>query len=70
VPDAAAPIRVLVCDDQTVVRAGYMTILADQPDVAVVGEAGSGAVAVQEAQRLRPDVVVMDIHMSVLSPSR
>ena len=69
-PDAAAPIRVPVCDDQTVVRAGYMTILAAQPDMAVVGEAGNGAVAVQEAQRLRPDVVVMDIQMPVLSPSR
>jgi DNA-binding NarL/FixJ family response regulator len=66
VPDAAAPIRVLVCDDQAVVRAGYMTILAAQPDMAVVGEAGNGAVAVQEAQRLRPDVVVMDIQMPVL----
>jgi chemotaxis response regulator CheB len=47
-----------------------MTILAAQPDMAVVGEAGNGAVAVQEAQRLRPDVVVMDIQMPVLSPSR
>jgi DNA-binding NarL/FixJ family response regulator len=63
---AAAPIRVLVCDDQSVVRAGYMTILAAQPDMEVAGEAGNGAVAVAEARRLRPDVVVMDIQMPVL----
>ncbi len=62
----SAPIRVLVCDDQTVVRAGYMTILAAQPDMTVVGEAGNGAVAVAEAQRLLPDVVVMDVRMPVL----
>ncbi len=61
-----APVRVLVCDDQSVVRYGYMTILAAQPDIEVVGEAGNGAVAVAEAQRLRPDVVVMDIQMPVL----
>ena len=63
---ASAPVRVLVCDDQSVVRAGYATILAAQPDMEVVGEAGNGAVAVAEARRLRPDVVVMDIQMPVL----
>ena len=61
-----APLRVLVCDDQAVVRAGYVTILAAQPGIEVVGEAGNGSVAVAEAQRLRPDVVVMDIQMPVL----
>jgi DNA-binding NarL/FixJ family response regulator len=60
------PIRVLVCDDQSVVRAGYATILSAQPDLEVVGEAGNGAVAVAEAQRLGPDVVVMDIQMPVV----
>lgn len=65
-PDEAEPIRVLVCDDQTVVRAGYATILAAQPDITVVGDASNGALAVQEAQRLQPDVVVMDIQMPVL----
>jgi DNA-binding NarL/FixJ family response regulator len=59
-------IRVLVCDDQSVVRAGYATILSAQPDMEVVGEAGNGAIAVQEAHRLRPDVVVMDIQMPVV----
>ncbi|MGH3212200.1 MAG: response regulator [Trebonia sp.] len=64
--DKSAAIRVLVCDDQAVVRAGYTTILAAQPDMTVVGEASNGSVAVAEAQRLRPDVVVMDIQMPVL----
>jgi DNA-binding NarL/FixJ family response regulator len=57
---------VLVCDDQSVVRAGYMTIFAAQPDMEVAGEASNGEVAVREARRLRPDVVVMDVRMPVL----
>jgi DNA-binding NarL/FixJ family response regulator len=57
---------VLVADDQSVMRVGYLTILGAQPDMEVVGEASNGAVAVAEAQRLRPDVVVMDIQMPVL----
>jgi DNA-binding NarL/FixJ family response regulator len=66
-PDgAAAPIRVLVCDDQMLIRTGYATIFAAQPDLEVVGEAGDGQQAVDAARRLRPDVVVMDIRMPVL----
>ena len=66
-PDPAAPpIRVLVCDDQTLVRTGYATIFAAQPDLEVVGEARDGQQAVESARRLRPDVVVMDIRMPVL----
>ncbi len=65
-PVAGPPIRVLVCDDQSVVRAGYVTIFAAQPGMVVAGEASNGAMAVQQAQRLRPDVVVMDIRMPVL----
>jgi DNA-binding NarL/FixJ family response regulator len=56
-------IRVLVADDQPVVRAGFQTILQSQPDITVVGEAGNGREAVEQARRLRPDVVLMDIRM-------
>jgi DNA-binding NarL/FixJ family response regulator len=62
-----ASIRVLICDDQELVRTGYATILAAQPDLAVVGEVGDGAAAVSEARRLRPDVVVMDVRMPQLN---
>jgi DNA-binding NarL/FixJ family response regulator len=60
------PVRVLVCDDQTLIRTGYATIFAAQPDLEVVGEASDGQQAVDSARRLRPDVVVMDIRMPVL----
>jgi DNA-binding NarL/FixJ family response regulator len=60
------PIRVLVCDDQELVRTGYATIFSAQPDMEVAGEAANGLEAVAEATRLRPDVVVMDIRMPLL----
>jgi DNA-binding NarL/FixJ family response regulator len=60
------PIRVLVCDDQELVRTGYVTIFSAQPGMEVVGEAANGLEAVEEATRLRPDVVVMDIRMPLL----
>ena len=60
------PIRVLVCDDQELVRTGYATIFSAQPDMQVVGEVANGLEAVEEAKRLRPEVVVMDIRMPLL----
>ncbi|MEW2303383.1 response regulator transcription factor [Streptomyces sp. NPDC006655] len=61
-----APLRVLVCDDQMLVRTGLATIIDAQPDLTVAGECGDGRTAVDLAARLRPDVVVMDIRMPVL----
>ncbi|WP_432542868.1 response regulator [Kineococcus sp. SYSU DK002] len=61
-----APIRVLVCDDQAMIRAGFVTIIDAQADLEVVGECGDGRAAVELAGALRPDVVVMDVRMPVL----
>ncbi|UUV30744.1 response regulator transcription factor [Amycolatopsis roodepoortensis] len=60
------PIRVLICEDQELVRTGYVTIFSAMPDIEVVGEAADGRTAVEAARRLRPDVIVMDIRMPVL----
>ncbi len=54
-------IRILLVDDHTILRAGLKMMLNAQPDMDVVGEAHDGRLAVQEAQRLRPDIVLMDI---------
>ncbi|GGK73960.1 DNA-binding response regulator [Sphaerisporangium melleum] len=56
-------IRVVVADDQELVRAGFQMILSAQPDIEVVAEAADGAQAVDAARRLRPDVVLMDVRM-------
>ena len=56
-------IRVLVVDDQALVRAGFRMILETQADIEVVGESGDGAGAVELAAELAPDVVLMDIRM-------
>jgi len=62
----SSPLRVLVVDDQQIVREGLATILDLLADVSVVGTAGNGAEAVELVARRRPDVVLMDLHMPVL----
>jgi DNA-binding NarL/FixJ family response regulator len=58
-------IRILLADDQPLVRTGFRMILDAEPDMEVIAEAGDGADAVRQARQLRPDVVVMDIRMPV-----
>ena len=59
----SAPIRVLLADDQPLIRAGLGMVVADADDLEIVGEAGTGLEAVRLVHALRPDVVVMDIRM-------
>jgi DNA-binding NarL/FixJ family response regulator len=59
-------IRVLVADDQSMVRAGFRMLLAREPDIDVVAEAGNGHEAVHQAARFDPTVVLMDIRMPQL----
>ncbi|MFE6933577.1 response regulator [Streptomyces sp. NPDC057699] len=57
------PVRILLCDDHAVVRAGLLALLGGETDIEVVGEAGSGEEAVALAARLGPDVVLMDLQL-------
>lgn len=59
----AEQIKVLVADDHAVVRAGLATILGEQPDITIVGEAGDGLEATSKVLELKPDVILMDIIM-------
>jgi DNA-binding NarL/FixJ family response regulator len=59
-------IRVLLCDDQALVRSGFRMILETREDIEIVGEAEDGAQALELAQRRQPDVVLMDVRMPVL----
>ncbi|RNG08206.1 response regulator [Streptomyces botrytidirepellens] len=60
-------IRVLIVDDQMMVREGFSVLLGAQPDIEVVGEAVDGREAIAQVAALRPDVVLMDIRMPVLN---
>ncbi|MEO3870050.1 response regulator transcription factor [Nonomuraea sp. B12E4] len=60
-------IRVLIADDQAMVREGFAVLLDAQPDIEVVGQAGDGREAVALVAELRPEVVVMDVRMPVLN---
>jgi DNA-binding NarL/FixJ family response regulator len=61
--DTTRPIRVLIADDQALLRAGFRLLIDVTPDLVAVGEAGTGTEAVAVARREQPDVVLMDIRM-------
>jgi DNA-binding NarL/FixJ family response regulator len=66
VPDDGSPLRVLIVDDQHLVRSGFTMILSVEPDLQVVGEAVNGRAGIEQARALRPDVVLMDVQMPVM----
>lgn len=65
-----APIRLLIADDHMLMREGLRTVLSSAQNIAIVGEARSGQEAVQQAHALKPDVVLMDLHMPGMSGSQ
>ena len=64
--EPVSTLRVLIVDDQHLVRSGFRMILSIEPDLEVVGEADTGRAAIEQARALRPDVVLMDVQMPVM----
>jgi DNA-binding NarL/FixJ family response regulator len=62
----ADPIRLLISEDQTLMRQGLVTILGLEPGIEVVGQAGNGQEAIDKVEQLRPDIVLMDVQMPVM----
>ena len=65
-PEQSGPIRVLIVDDQHMVRSGFTMMLSVEDDIEVVGDASNGQVALAKARELRPDVILMDVQMPVM----
>ena len=65
--DVDRDIRVLIADDEALVRAGFTVLIDSAPGLHVVGEASDGIQAIRQARALRPDVVLMDIRMPIMS---
>jgi PAS domain S-box-containing protein len=63
----AKPLRILIVDDQAVVRAGLCELLGEHPELQVVGEAANGIEAISQAKALQPDVIVMDVSMPLIN---
>uniref|UniRef100_UPI0025E4D903 response regulator n=1 Tax=Lapillicoccus sp. TaxID=1909287 RepID=UPI0025E4D903 len=64
--ESTPPLRIVVVDDQALVRSGFAMILSVEPDLEVVGEASDGRTAIEVVERLRPDLVLMDVQMPVM----
>jgi DNA-binding NarL/FixJ family response regulator len=62
-PESSDRIRILIADDHALFRQAVRAILADEPDLELIGEAGDGEEAVRLASELQPDVVLMDVRM-------
>ncbi len=64
------PIRVLVVDDHALLREGVASMVSRESDVALVGEAGDGAAAIEAAREHRPDIVLLDLQMPVMDGAK